>query len=56
MKRLQIQDAVQHGEEGHGMPLIGAVIGAAGAIVLGIGAANGTGALSIAGASSWRSV
>ncbi len=49
MKRINVHDAVQHGEEGHGMPLIGAVIGAVGAVVLAIGAANDTGALSIVG-------
>jgi len=45
----RIRDIIEHGEEGHGMPLIGALIGAVGAILLAIGAANGTGALSIAG-------
>ena len=49
MKRINIRDAVVHGEEGHGMPLIGALIGGAGAIVLAIGSANGTGALAIVG-------
>jgi hypothetical protein len=37
------------GEEGHGAPLPAALLGAAGAIVLGIGAANGTGWLAVVG-------
>jgi membrane protein YdbS with pleckstrin-like domain len=37
-------------EDGHAGPLPGALIGAVGAIILGIGAANGTGWLSIVGA------
>ncbi|HYM16811.1 MAG TPA: hypothetical protein VEZ14_14760 [Dehalococcoidia bacterium] len=37
------------GEDGHAMPVVGVFIGAAGAILLGIGAANGTGALAIIG-------
>ncbi len=36
-------------EQGHGQPLLGIVIGAAGAIILAIGAANDTGALAITG-------
>ena len=36
-------------EDGHGGPLPGALIGAAGAIVLAIGAANDTGWLAIVG-------
>ncbi len=43
------RDIIEHGEEGHGMPLIGSLIGAVGAIVLAIGAANDTGALAIVG-------
>ena len=49
MKPVGIHDAIQHGEDGHGMPLIGAVIGAVGAVLLAIGAANDTGVLSIVG-------
>ena len=49
MKPMRIHNAIQHGEEGHGMPLIGAVIGAVGAVLLAIGAANDTGVLSIVG-------
>ncbi|TAK57445.1 MAG: hypothetical protein EPO22_12205 [Dehalococcoidia bacterium] len=49
MSRTTLRNIIEHGEEGHGMPLIGALIGAAGAIVLAIGAANDTGALAIAG-------
>ena len=45
----RLRDIIEHGEDGHGMPLIGALIGAAGAIVLAIGAANDTGWLAIAG-------
>ncbi len=49
MKRRDITEMVRHGEEGHGMILIGPIIGAAGAIALAIGAANDTGVLAIAG-------
>ena len=49
MNWTTVRDIIEHGEEGHGLPLIGALIGAAGAIVLAIGAANDTGALTIAG-------
>ena len=49
MNWTTVRDIIEHGEEGHGMPLIGALIGAAGAIVLAIGAANDTGVLTIAG-------
>jgi len=45
----RMRDIIEHGEEGHGMPLIGSLIGAVGAIVLAIGAANDTGALAIVG-------
>lgn len=40
---------VRRGEEGHAQTLPGMVVAAAGAIALGIGAANDTGWLSIAG-------
>jgi len=36
-------------EEGHALPSVAALAGAAGAILLGIGAANDSGALAIAG-------
>jgi hypothetical protein len=49
MKRSHAQDGVRHGEDGHGTPLIGAMLGAVGAIVLAIGAARDTGILTIAG-------
>ena len=49
MNGSTIRDIVENGEEGHGMPLVGALIGAAGAILLAIGAANDTGALAIIG-------
>ena len=49
MNGSTIRDIVEHGEEGHGLPLVGALIGAAGAILLAIGAANDTGVLSIVG-------
>ena len=45
----RMRDFIEHGEEGHGMPLVGVLIGAVGAIVLAIGAANDTGALAITG-------
>jgi hypothetical protein len=45
VRRLQ----VRKGEEGHAGPLPGMLVGAAGAIALGIGAAAGLGWLSIAG-------
>ncbi len=39
-----------HGDEdGHAVPAAGALVGAAGAILLGIGAANGSDALAIVG-------
>ncbi|MDE3094545.1 MAG: hypothetical protein KGK07_00910 [Chloroflexota bacterium] len=44
-----VRNALQHGEDGHGLPLIGTLAGAAGAILLAVGAANGTGALAIVG-------
>ncbi len=45
----RMREIIEHGEEGHGMPLIGALIGAVGAILLAIGAANDTGVLAIVG-------
>ena len=45
----RMREIIEHGEEGHGMPVIGVLIGAAGAILLAIGAANDTGVLSIIG-------
>lgn len=36
-------------EEGHALPAVAALVGAAGAVVLGIGAANDSGGLAIAG-------
>jgi hypothetical protein len=47
--RNTIINAITRGEEGHGLPLIGALIGAAGAVLLGIGAAGDTDWMSIAG-------
>lgn len=44
-----LRTALRHNEEGHAIPLLGALVGAAGAVVLGIGAANGSGAAAIAG-------
>ncbi len=41
--------AAHQGEEGHAVPGLAALIGAAGAIVLGIGAANDSDGLAIAG-------
>ena len=49
MVRRTLTKIVSEGEEGHGAPLPGALIGGAGAILLAIGAANDTGALAIAG-------
>lgn len=49
MVRRILAKIVSEGEEGHGAPLPGALIGGAGAILLAIGAANDTGALAIAG-------
>lgn len=49
MKREQVIDRVDAGERGHGAPLLGVVIGGAGALLLGIGAANDTGWLAVAG-------
>jgi hypothetical protein len=41
--------AFHHEEEGHATPAVAALAGAAGAIVLGIGAANDSGALAVIG-------
>ena len=49
MVRRTLAKIVSEGEEGHGAPLPGALIGGAGAILLAIGAANDTGALAIGG-------
>lgn len=38
-----------NGESGHAMPAIGSILGAAGLIALGIGAANDTGWLAVVG-------
>lgn len=40
---------IHRNEEGHAAPAVAALIGAVGAILLGIGAANDTGALAIVG-------
>ena len=42
-------NAILHGEEGHGAPLVGTLTGGAGAILLAIGAANDSGLLAIIG-------
>jgi hypothetical protein len=49
MKRYDVANMVRRGEEGHAGPAPGALLGAAGAILLGIGAAADTGWLAIAG-------
>ena len=49
MVRRTLTKIVSEGEEGHAAPIPGALLGGAGAILLGIGAANDTGALAIAG-------
>lgn len=41
--------ALHRNEEGHATPAIATLVGSAGAILLGIGAANDSGALAIAG-------
>jgi hypothetical protein len=43
------QEMIVRGEEGHGITLVGALIGAIGAILLAIGSANDTGVLAIIG-------
>ena len=49
MVRRTLTKIVSEGEDGHAAPIPGALLGGAGAILLGIGAANDTGALAIAG-------
>ncbi len=49
MVRRTLTKIVSEGEEGHGAPIPGAILGGVGAILLGIGAANDTGALAIVG-------
>ncbi len=49
MTRQYAVDMIRKGEEGHAGPVPGALIGAVGAILLGIGAAADTGWLAIAG-------
>lgn len=43
------REIITRGEEGHGPLLVGPLIAGVGAIVLGIGAANDTGALAVIG-------
>jgi uncharacterized membrane protein YebE (DUF533 family) len=43
------RSVVEEGEEGHALPLLGALVGAVGAVLLGIGAANDTGWLALTG-------
>lgn len=49
MLRSVLNRVISGGEEGHAAPLLGTMIGGAGAVLLAIGAANDTGALAIAG-------
>ncbi len=49
MVRRDVTRNVRRGEQGHAGPLPGALVGAVGAILLGIGAAADTGWLAIAG-------
>ncbi len=49
MVRRTLTKIVSEGEGGHAAPIPGAVLGGVGAILLGIGAANDTGALAIVG-------
>ncbi len=49
MSRFKFPNALTQGEEGHGGPLVGTLLGGIGAILLAIGAANDTGALAIVG-------
>ena len=49
MTRFRWPNAVTEGEEGHGAPLGGTLLGGIGAILLAIGAANDSGALAIVG-------
>lgn len=47
--RSWLTQTITAGEEGHAIPLVGALVGAAGVILLGIGAANDNDGLAIAG-------
>lgn len=47
--RARLSRALRAGEEGHALPLLGALVGAAGAVMLGFGAANDNDGLAIAG-------
>lgn len=49
MVRRTLAKIVSEGEEGHGAPLPAALLGGVGAVLLGIGAANDTGVLTIVG-------
>lgn len=50
MSKLRVIVATAHeGEEGHALPGVAALAGAVGAILLGIGAANDSGALALTG-------
>ena len=49
MIRIKLPNVISQGEEGHAEPILGTLIGGAGAIALAIGAANDTGWLAIVG-------
>lgn len=49
MRPGELVRAAHEHEEGHAMPAVASLIGAVGAILLGIGAANDSGALAITG-------
>lgn len=47
--RTRLTDALAGGEEGHAVPLVGAIVGGVGVVLLGFGAANDNDGLAIAG-------
>lgn len=46
---LEVVGSIHRSEEGHALPAVASTIGGIGAILLGIGAANDTGALAVVG-------
>jgi hypothetical protein len=46
---LDVVGSIHRSEEGHALPAVASTIGGVGAILLGIGAANDTGALAVVG-------
>ncbi|MGE3074592.1 MAG: hypothetical protein AB7N24_00570 [Dehalococcoidia bacterium] len=50
MQRLKgLAETIHRSEEGHAVPALASLLGAVGAILLGIGAANDSGALAVVG-------